>query len=88
MKVKNNGTEEIITGDSDSEIHAKLLLTDLEPATKYEVTVASKNKFGLNSPGDLFIFTTKAEGTASTLEYFYIDIFCFRCRAKCRKRVS
>merc|ERR1719225_1694706 len=56
---KTNKTNENMTGNS--EYVGTLWLTDLEAATKYEVTVASKNKFGLNSHGDIFIFTTKAE---------------------------
>ena len=68
MKVENNetntnGTNEI---DSDYDIandyRGELVLTDLEADTTYEVTVASRNKFGLSSHGDLFTFQTKAEG--------------------------
>ena len=59
VKKENNTT---IAIDNDGKYHGKLLLTDLQPATMYEVTVASKNKFGLNSHGDLFKFKTKNEG--------------------------
>ena len=69
VKVKSNETNKNVTFDGDTEINAKLLLLDLEPATKYEVSVASKNQFGLNSHGDLFIFTTKAKGTTSKLDF-------------------
>merc|ERR1712050_302437 len=61
LKDESNDTSENLSVDSDGGYHGELLLKDLQPATKYEVTVASKNKFGLNSHGDLFVFTTKAE---------------------------
>ena len=72
VKVKSNETNRNVTFDGDTEINAKLLLLDLEPATKYEVSVASKNQFGLNSHGDLFIFTTKSKGTTSKLNILRI----------------
>merc|ERR1712106_1067068 len=61
VKSENNETDESNTIDSVNEYHGELLLTDLDPATVYEVTVASSNKFGLNPHGDLFTFQTKAE---------------------------
>ena len=55
----NNDT----TDDNDNDYHEKLLLKDLKAGTTYEVTVASKNKFGLSSPSDIFSFSTKSLGT-------------------------
>jgi len=65
VKKEDNTT---ITVDNDGKYHGELLMTDLQPATKYEVTVASKNKFGLNSHGDLFKFKTKAEESKNAPE--------------------
>jgi len=41
------------------EHHGHLLLNDLQQATLYEARVASKNRFGFNQPGKVFIFGTK-----------------------------
>eukprot|EP00090_Calanus_glacialis_P042234 TRINITY_DN7496_c0_g1_i1.p1 TRINITY_DN7496_c0_g1~~TRINITY_DN7496_c0_g1_i1.p1 ORF type:complete len:508 (+),score=142.78 TRINITY_DN7496_c0_g1_i1:62-1585(+) len=60
VKVEGNETNTNDTTERDSEYHEEFNLTDLEPGTTYEVTVASRNKFGLNTHGDLFTFTTKA----------------------------
>jgi len=64
----NTSTEFI--DDGDDHYHGELVLTGLDPATTYEVTIASKNKFGLGAPGDLFIFQTKEEDpvTSTTIE--------------------
>ena len=62
VKDESNETNANITIDSVNEYHGELLLTDLEHGTSYEVTVASKNEFGLNTHGDLFTFRTKAAG--------------------------
>ena len=72
VKKENDTT---ITIDNDGKYHGELLLTDLQPATKYEVTVASKNKFGLNSHGDLFKFKTKNEGKCFTMANLIYNFF-------------
>merc|ERR1712106_391019 len=60
VKVESNETNVNTTVDSVNEYHGELLLTYLIPGTSYEVTVASKNEFGLNTHGDFFTFRTKA----------------------------
>jgi len=57
--INGNETDHYNATDRETEYRAELTLTELEPATRYEVTVASKNKFGLSSHGDLFSFATK-----------------------------
>ena len=37
-------------------------LTGLQPDTKYEVTIATSNSFGLGQHGDIFSFTTNHTG--------------------------
>jgi len=69
VKVNTNETDaNDTTVDSDNEYRAELRLKDLEPDTKYEATVASKNKFGLSSHGDLFSFATKEADPAPDTE--------------------
>ena len=64
-KTNTNETEEFVSDyDIGGDYRGELVLTDLEADTTYEVTVASRNKFGLSSHGDLFTFQTKAEGIA------------------------
>ena len=40
----------------------KVELTGLQPDTKYEVTIATSNSFGLGQHGDIFSFTTNHTG--------------------------
>jgi len=61
VKVESNETSTNDTELLDNDYYGELILTDLEAETTYEVTIASKNQFRLNSHGDLFIFLTKAE---------------------------
>ena len=63
-ETSTNATDEIGSDyDIDGDYRSQLVLTDLEADTTYEVTVASRNKFGLSVHGDLFTFQTKAEGS-------------------------
>jgi len=64
VNLNSNETADNNATDRDNEYQADLKLTELEPATRYEVTVASKNKFGLSSHGDLFSFATKGADPA------------------------
>jgi len=56
----NNNTSINDTSEADSIHRGELLLTNLEPSTSYEVTIASKNSFGMGSRGDIFTFKTIA----------------------------
>ena len=45
-----------------------LELTGLEPSTLYQVTVASRNNFGLSRRSQIFTFSTKAAGQIIGIE--------------------
>ena len=45
-----------------------LELTGLEPSTLYQVTVASRNNFGLSRHSQIFTFSTKAAGQIIGIE--------------------
>ena len=65
----NNNTSINDTSETDSIHRGELLLTNLEPSTSYEVTIASKNSFGMGSRGDIFTFKTTAIGLCNTNKY-------------------
>ena len=50
------------TPDEGDDYHGHLHLADLQEATLYQVKVASRNMFGFNQPGEVFIFGTKGAG--------------------------
>ena len=57
LGVSLNQTEAEADGEAE-EYTGELELTNLSPGTTYEVTVATRNTFGLREPGDIFTFTT------------------------------
>ena len=46
----------------DGKYGGQMELTGLQPDTKYEVTIATSNSFGLGQHGDIFSFTTNHTG--------------------------
>ena len=62
VNTMSNETDANNTDERDGDFRSELLLTDLEADTIYQATVASRNRLGLSSHGDLFTFRTKPEG--------------------------
>ena len=59
-EVSDNDSDDTL-GDSEM-YEGRLDLTGLEQATQYQVTVASRNIFGLSEHGHVFTFSTKGAG--------------------------
>ena len=51
----------------------ELEFTGLKPGTKYEVTVATSNSFGLGQHGDLYTFSTKQKGIFCLFNNIYFQ---------------
>ena len=52
-----------VAGSEDTLGDWSLELTELLPGTLYQVTVASRNTFGITQPGKPFTFSTKEPGS-------------------------
>jgi hypothetical protein len=48
--------------DEGDDYHGHLDLVDLQQAALYQVRVVSRNRFGFNQPGEVFMFGTKGAG--------------------------
>ena len=55
--------------------HGHLHLVDLQQAALYQVRVVSRNRFGFNQPGEVFIFGTKGAGKLGDIYKLFIYIF-------------
>ena len=58
----NETTANATENHGDDLYMGELEFTGLKPGTKYEVTVATSNSFGLGQHGDLYTFSTKQKG--------------------------
>jgi len=68
VSLDDNVMSENDTTDHVNKYHGKLDLTDLEPGTIYEATIASKNLFGRNKPGEIFSFRTMSSDSSQMTE--------------------
>ena len=57
----SDDNEAVNATEDDEDYTGALTLTDLKPGTTYEVSVATRNSFGLVDHGNIFTFTTKKE---------------------------
>jgi len=74
VTLDDNVISENDTTDHVNQYHGKLDLTGLEPGTIYEATIASKNLFGLNKPGEIFSFRTmSSDSSQKTEEDFLVE---------------
>jgi len=74
VSLDDNVISENDTIDHVNQYHGKLDLTYLEPGTFYEATIASKNMFGLNKPGEIFSFRTiSSDSSQMTEEDFLME---------------
>ena len=78
VSLDDNVISENDTTDHVNQYHGKLDLIDLEPGTIYEATIASKNLFGLNKPGEIFSFRTMSSGNS----------FIFGCTSDKEKNIT
>jgi len=63
----DNSTDTLDAVDrGDGKYGGQMELTGLQPDTKYEVTIATSNSFGLGQHGDIFSFTTNQTVTTTT----------------------
>lgn len=63
----DNSTDTLDAVDrGDGKYGGQMELTGLQPDTKYEVTIATSNSFGLGQHGDIFSFTTNHTVTTTT----------------------
>ena len=67
VEVSANETVSETVGEDGTEYSGELELTGLSPGTSYEVTVATRNSFGLVDHGNIFTFTTKQSGENGVL---------------------
>jgi len=59
--IVSDDNEAVNATEDDEDYTGALTLTDLKPGTTYEVSVATRNSFGLVDHGNIFTFTTKKE---------------------------